>query len=47
MRWRGSVRGPCLSQRECKLADLFPVFRAAHDSSKAMRLWMGELKKKS
>ncbi len=23
------------------------VFRAAHDSSKAMRIWMGELKKKS
>jgi len=23
------------------------VFRAAHDSSKAMRIWMGEMKKKS
>lgn len=29
------------------LADTLTVFRAAHDSSKEMRRWMGEKKKKS
>lgn len=30
-----------------KRTDNGTVFRAAHDSSKAMRIWMGEMKKKS
>lgn len=38
----------CVRTRlECEVvADGFIVFRAAHDSSKAMRIWMGEVKKK-
>lgn len=28
-------------------ADDSTVFRAAHDGSKAIRIWMGEVKKKS
>lgn len=46
MRWRGSVCvGMCLGG--ALLADGVTVFRAAHDSSKEMRRWMGEIKKKS
>ena len=44
MRWRGNVcRIPC----EARLykTDVSAVFRAAHDSSKAIRIWMGEMKK--
>jgi hypothetical protein len=30
-----------------QLADVSTVFRAAHDSSREMRRWMGEKKKKN
>ncbi len=46
MRWRGSVRKYVAGEEGC-VADNFTVFRAAHDSSKATRVWMGEMKKKS
>ena len=34
------VRGGVVNGADCRV-----VFRAAHESSKAMRIWMGEMKK--
>jgi len=50
MRWRGSVGIPFGLELEglWGFGSLMSgtVFRATHESSKAMRIWMGEMKKK-
>ena len=47
MKWRDSVRAFFATYRFATETNPSIVFRAAHESSKAMRTWMGEMKKKS
>ena len=47
MRWNGNVINAAPLKYESGANKSCLVFRAAHDSSKMMRTWMGELKKKT